>query len=135
VSSREWVAPVLSFAGAALGASLSYLASGAGLRQQEMQGRREEWGRRFTAALDAASDADRLRHELGVVLLASLASSSLASDEERRLAKDLLNQAARYDPRGGDLRLVHAGLDLDALRIVEENGPSETEPSEEEPSS
>jgi hypothetical protein len=126
---------VLSFAGAALGASLSYVGTRAGTRQQETQGRREEWGRRFTAALESASDTERRRHELGLVLLTGLAGSSLASEEERQLAKDLLNQAARYDPRGGDLRLVHAGPDLDALRIIEENGPSEPDPSEEDPPS
>ncbi|MDT4934835.1 MAG: hypothetical protein QOK11_2727 [Pseudonocardiales bacterium] len=126
---------MLSFAGAALGASLSYIGGRAGTQQRETQGRREEWGRRFTPALDAASDTERRRHELGLVLLSGLAGSNLAGEEERRLAMDLLNQAARYGPRGGDLRLVHAGAELDALRIVQENGPSETDPSEGEPSS
>jgi len=135
VSSWEWAAPVLSFAGAALGASLSYLASGAGMRQQETQGRREEWGRRFTAALDAAVHPEPQGRLLGLLLLGKLANSSLATDEERQLVDELLTDAARYDVGGADLRLVRPGTELDGLRLVEEDGESATDRSEEEPRS
>ena len=125
MSSWEWIAPAASFAGAVLGASLSYLGAQLGTRQQDVQGRREEWGRRFTAALDAIGYPQPRRRQLGLLLLGKLARSSLASDEERRLADELLSEAARYQPGGTDLRLVHAGPELDALRLVQDNGATE----------
>jgi hypothetical protein len=135
VSSWEWAAPVLSFAGAALGASLSYLGTGAGLHQQDTQGRREEWGRRFTAALDAAGQHEPQRRLLGLLLLGKLAHSSLATDEERRLVDELLTDAARYDLSGADLHLVRPGAELDGLRLVEEDGDGAADRREEEPRS
>jgi hypothetical protein len=128
----EWLSPLLSFAGAALGAGLSYFGIRTGTRQQETQGRREEWGRRFTAALDAAGDTSAPRRRLGLLLLGKLARSSLASDEERQLADDLLDAAARYDPRGADLRLIRRGQGVDDLRIVQEDGASEPDQGGEE---
>ena len=125
MSAWEWVAPVASFAGAALGASLAYLGARTRTRQQDDQGRREEWGRRFTAALDAIGDPEPRRRQVGLLLLGKLARSGLASDEERQLAGDLLNEAARYQPGGADLRLIHAGPELDALRLVQDNGANE----------
>lgn len=125
MSTWEWIAPVTSFTGAALGASLSYLGLRIRTRQQDDQGRREEWGRRFSAALDAIGDPRPRRRHLGLLLLGKLARSDLASDEERQLASDLLNEAARYQPGGADLRLVHAGPELDALRLVQDNGADE----------
>jgi hypothetical protein len=46
-----WVTPLLAFGGALLGSGLSYRAAQKGTQQRESQGRREEWGRRFTGAL------------------------------------------------------------------------------------
>ncbi|HZC51170.1 MAG TPA: hypothetical protein VE441_01545 [Mycobacterium sp.] len=131
----EWVSPVLSFAGAACGAGLSYVAVRSDTHQRETQGRREEWGRRFTAALDAAGQAEPQRRLLGLLLLEKLAHSSLATDEERQLVDELLTDAARYDPARADLRLMRPGPELDALRLVEEDGHSEPNQDEEEPRS
>ena len=125
--SWQWVSPVLAFAGAAIGSGLPYIASRLSTRQLERQSRREEWGRRFTAALDAVGDTEPQRRRLGLILLGKLAQSQLASSEERRLAEDVLDEAARYDPRGADLRLVQPGSDLDAIRLVEQNGNTEGE--------
>lgn len=74
-----WLAPVASF----LGAGLAYVGAWLGTRQRESQGRREEWGRRFTAALQAINSDDLRSRMLGRTLLAELAKSELASAEER----------------------------------------------------
>ena len=132
MTALAWLSPVLSFAGAAFGASLSYLAVRGDTRQRETQGRREEWGRRFTAALDAAGQAEPQRRLLGLLLLEKLAHSSLATDEERQLVDELLTDAARYDPSRADLRLIRPGPELDALRLVEEDGDSAPHRDEEE---
>ncbi len=42
MSASDWVTPVMAFAGAGLGAALSYLGTQKGTRQRESQGRREE---------------------------------------------------------------------------------------------
>ena len=49
---------LFAFLGAAAGSVLPFLASRASTKQEGAQGRREEWGRRFTAALEALTSAD-----------------------------------------------------------------------------
>ena len=108
----EWWAGVLAFIGAGLGGGLSYLASRRDVRQRDHGGpdvtgdsakeppHLEEWGRRFTAALeDIASDSFR-RRELGRVVLVQLSASDLATPEETRLAEAVLDAGARLDEEG-----------------------------------
>ena len=117
MASADWLTAVLAFVGGGLGAALSYAAALRGDRQRESAARREEWGRRFTQALTDLGDDSERRRELGQVLLEQLASSDLASPEERALAREMLIDAARYTPDGQDLaRLV--GGDLDGRRVV-----------------
>lgn len=120
MTASEWISPILSFAGAGLGASLSYVCARAGVRQQEAQSRREEWGRRFTAALDGAGQPEPQRRLLGLLLLDKPAHSSLVIAEGREFAEELLVDAARCDNAGADLRLVQGGPEMDALRLIEE---------------
>ncbi len=112
-----WLAPVASF----LGAGLAYVGAWLGTRQRESQGRREEWGRRFTAALQAINSDDLRSRMLGRTLLAELAKSELASAEERSLSHTLLTEEARFDPHGTDLRLVVASPELDAVVFLEDD--------------
>ncbi len=116
-----WFAPVASF----LGAGLAYVGAWLGTRQREGQGRREEWGRRFTSALDAIKSADLRSRMIGRTLLVQLAKSELASVEERALAETLLTEEARFDPHGTDLRLVVAGPELDAVVFLEDDESNE----------
>jgi hypothetical protein len=118
MSAADVLTPVLAFAGAAIGAGLVYLGTRSGVAQEERQSRREEWGRRFTAALNDVPDP--WRQWLGVVLLGKLARSELASPEERELADDLLTQAANRAPHGTDLRLATRHGELADFRIVED---------------
>ena len=132
----EWLTALLAFLGAGLGAGLTYAAALRGDRQRDTAARREEWGRRFTAALDDLGDASARRRRLGQVLLERLASSDLASREERSLARDMLAEAARSTPEGRDLAtLLGPDLDLDDIEFVPDTG-SDPEPGaqrEEEP--
>lgn len=53
--------------------------------------------------------------------MAELASSELASGEERTLAEVLLTEEARFDPHGTDLRLIGGGPELDDADFVEDD--------------
>lgn len=121
----DWATPILAFVGGGVGAALTYAAAVRGDRQRESASRREEWGRRFTAALGDLGDDDLRRRRLGQELLERLASSSLASAEERLLAREMLAEAASYTPDGGDLQSL-LGTDLDAITFLADN---EGEPS------
>lgn len=104
--STDWGTALLAFVGGALGAALSYLAVVRGDRLREVAARREEWGRRFTAALDDLGDDSARRRLLGQTLLEELSGSALATDEERRLAVEVLTQAAATTADGHDLRTL-----------------------------
>jgi hypothetical protein len=125
VSTASWLVPVLAFLGGVLGGSLSFLAARAGNNQREMQGRREEWGRRFTAALTAVGDPDPRRRQLGRALLVQLAKSALASDEERQVADRLLNEDMRYDPNRTGLPAQDDDPELDAITFIEDDEANE----------
>jgi len=60
---------------------------------------------------------------------ADLASSELASPEERQLADHLLNlnEEARFDPHGSDLRLVLPGPELDDTDFIEDDDDNDTD--------
>lgn len=121
----DWATPILAFVGGGVGAALTYAAAVRGDRQRESASRREEWGRRFTAALGDLGDDDPRRRRLGQGLLERLASSSLASTEERHLAQEMLAEAAGYTPDGADLQSL-VGTDLGASTFLADD---EGEPS------
>ncbi len=118
----DQVGPVLALVGAALGAAGGYLGALRGTSQRERAARREEWGRRFTAALDDVSSETFRRRELGRAVLVELASSALASPEERELARVVLDTGARIDARGSDVTAaLQPGLTVDDVEFVEDN--------------
>ena len=125
MSASDWVTSVLAFIGAGLGAGLSYLAIHKGTQQRESQGRREEWGRRFTAALGYLADLDPRNRALGRVIFARMARSELASTEERQLADDLLSAEAHYGAGGVDVAAVTSGESLDEIDFVADDGDNE----------
>jgi hypothetical protein len=120
-----WLIPLLAFLGAAVGAAGAYLGAQRATIQREQQARREEWGRRFSAALDdVAADTFR-RRELGRVVLVLLAESRLADEEERLLARAVLQAGARLDDEGADVTRTAPGLTVDLLDFVEDTGREE----------
>ncbi len=132
----EVLAAGFAFAGAAVGAALTYAAtrrdtlarvteSRQDLSQREGQGRREEWGRRFTAALDDVASEDFRRRELGRVVLVALSTSSLATPEDRDLADAVLSAGARIDAEGDRTIIVPAGISVDDVVVVEDDGDDE----------
>lgn len=115
--STAWGTALLAFLGGALGAALSYLAVVRGDALRETAARREEWGRRFTAALDDLGDDSARRRLLGQTLLEELSGSPLATDEERRLAVEVLTLAAATAADGQDLRAL-TDAELRAVTVV-----------------
>ncbi len=122
----DWLSPVFALIGAALGAGATYLGTRRGTRQRERAARREEWGRRFTAALDDISSETFRRRELGRAVLVELASSALADPEERDLALVVLDVGARIDARGSDVTAaLHPGLTVDDVEFVQDTEEDE----------
>ena len=66
---------ILAFAGAALGSAVGYRATAGATKVEREARRREEWGRRFTSALEAATSADA-RPDAGSSRKSSVVSES-----------------------------------------------------------
>lgn len=129
----DWWTPVLAFLGGGGGAWLSYRAARRDtvarqeaerhdLSQRETQGRREEWGRRFTAALDDIASNEFRRRELGRAVLVHLSGSELATVEEGDLAKVVLDTGARLEDDGDLLADPPEGIAMDDLVVEEDDG-------------
>ncbi|GEM_PF-1900353 len=129
----DWWTPVLAFLGGGGGAWLSYRAARRDtvarqegerhdLTQREGQGRREEWGRRFTAALDDIASDEFRRRELGRTVLVHLSGSELATAEERELADVVLERGALLEDDGDVLPTPPEGILVDDLRVEEDDG-------------
>ena len=116
----EVLTAVLAFAGAALGAALGYRASIGATRVEREARRREEWGRRFTAALEAATSVDARARAAGRSLLVELIGSAVATDEDRREAAAVL-EATAVDVHDARLRLVPPDQ-LNDVDVVEHTG-------------
>lgn len=129
MSAADWVTPVLAFFGAGLGSVAAYTAARKATRQLDTQGRREEWGCRFTAALGYLSDPDPRNRGLGRVILARMSRSELASEEEKQLADEVLTADVLYGAGGTSLKAATAGDSMDEFEFefVEDNEDSEGE--------
>ena len=128
----ELLAAVFGCVGAVIGAGGTYAAtrrdtiarvaeSRSDLTQREGQGRREEWGRRFTEALEDIASEDFRRRELGRAVIVHLSKSPLAGQDDRELAEVVLDASARLEDDGQVLRLP-AGVTMDSTRFVEDDG-------------
>lgn len=119
----EWLAPILAFVGAAAGSALSFYAMRRDTQANEEASAREEWGRRFTAALaDITAEDSFRRRELGRIVLVELATSDLATPEERDLADTVLSADARLDIEGDEVALGRPGMIVDDVVVVEDDG-------------
>lgn len=63
--------------------------------QRELAGRREEWGRRFTLAIELMARSDEAAQALGISLFRALRISDLAGPGERQLMQTLVPTVAR----------------------------------------
>ncbi|MGL5818365.1 MAG: hypothetical protein ACRCYR_12435 [Phycicoccus sp.] len=122
---NDWLTPLLAFLGAALGAAATWWGTLRETDQQARQGRSEEWGRRFTAALEDIVDDDPRRREIGRVVLVELAGSALATAEERRLAERVLDAGARLGADGDDVTDPRAGVVVDEIVFVQDTDGEE----------
>jgi hypothetical protein len=78
-----WWVPVLSFAGALVGAG----AAGWVAVRGQHQDARGEWRQRLDRAIDLVTAATRVEQQIGDELLADLIDSDLGSDQDRALAR------------------------------------------------
>ena len=122
---------LLAFAGAVLGSAVVWLGTRRATDVERDARRKEEWGRRFTAALEAATSADRRRRSAGRSLLVELSASALASEEDRRQA-DAVLAAIAVDVRDPTLRLVPPDQ-LNELVVLEDTGEDAEEEVTREP--
>ncbi|KGN31957.1 hypothetical protein N802_19140 [Knoellia sinensis KCTC 19936] len=130
----EWWPAILAFVGAAVGSGASFYAArrdtqaeaetaAKDLTQRERASAREEWGRRFTAALaDLNSDDSFRRRHFGRIVLGAMVNSDLTSPEDRRLLEDILLAHARFDQEGDEVGLGSEGMLVDDVRVVEDDG-------------
>jgi len=125
----ELVDGVFAFLGAGIGSAIAYLGTRSATRAERTARRREEWGRRFTAALEAVTSEDARRRATGRALLVELMRSELATEDDRREAAAVLEAAATHDVRG-DLRMAPPAGDLDDLEIVRDTGGSDDQDEE-----
>lgn len=137
----EWLAAILAFVGAAVGSAASFWAArrdteaesraaAEDLGQRERASAREEWGRRFTAALaDLNSDESFRRRHFGRIVLGAMVDSDLTSAEDRRLLEEVLLAHARFDQEGDEVGLGGEGMLVDDVRVVEDDGDEPPERS------
>ncbi|WP_353950634.1 hypothetical protein V6K52_13460 [Knoellia sp. S7-12] len=130
----EWWPAILAFVGAAVGSGASFyaarrdtqaesVAAARDLTQREQASTREEWGRRFTAALaDLNSDDSFRRRHFGRIVLGAMVNSDLTSPEDRRLLEDIMLAHARFDQEGDEVGLGAEGMLVDGVRVVEDDG-------------
>src|SRR4051812_39440530 len=117
------VAGLLAFFGAGFGSALAFWATRGATRTEREARRREEWGRRFTAALTAVTAPDPVTRIAGRALLRELLGSELASPDDRKAAESVLAALATHDGRHRPIAVPPG--DLDDVDIVQENGDDE----------
>jgi hypothetical protein len=125
----EVLTAVLAFAGAALGSAVGYRATAGATKVEREARRREEWGRRFTAALTAVTSSEPRQVDTGQALLVQLVQSDLATDEDRQEARAVLEVIATHRS-GVDLHLVLPAEALSSAVLVEDTGDQDTREGE-----
>jgi hypothetical protein len=84
----------IAFVGAVLGSVLGYIRTLRSARAEGLARRREEWGRRFTHALEMSLSGNAQARRPGMALLDLLGTSELASEEERGYVRAVLLAAS-----------------------------------------
>ncbi len=126
----EWVGPVLSFVGAGVGSAIGYAAAlrqtrtderntAKDVAQRREQARHEEWGRRFTQALEGIGSEDARRRSMARILLVHLAKHG-GDEIEQELARAVLQAGARLE-QDGELLDAREGILVDNVQFEEDN--------------
>jgi hypothetical protein len=108
---------VLTAGGALLGVRMNGRVGDRATDQRELQGRREEWSKRFYEILAYVVDESPRKRAAGLHLMSGLAESELAGPDERKLmevlADRVLNPLLReIEQRGGAEGQVDEGSAL-----------------------
>jgi hypothetical protein len=124
-----WTAAAVSL----VGAGLAYLGARSGTRpeaQAVTESQRDEWGRRFSTAIELMTRPGAQDRSMGRALFDALLDSNLATADDRRIAEHLVKASvlaqlpASAQP---DLRTAPPGALLhvvDDIEFIEEDGPS-----------
>ena len=125
-----------------VGAGLAYLGARQGTRPERdavTESRRDEWGRRFSTAIELLARSDPRDRAMGRGLLDALFESDLATADDRRIAQRLLQASVLVDvpvsaQRDVTAREVAAPLAraVDGIEFVEDNGDEGGSPATEE---
>ena len=122
-----WVAAGIAL----IGAGLAYLGARQGTRsaaQAVTESQRDEWGRRFSTAIELMTRPGARDRSMGRALFDALLDSNLATADDRRIAEHLvtasvlaqLPASAQSEIRAASARaLPHV---VDDIRFVEEDG-------------
>lgn len=122
--SVQIVSGLLAFVGAGLGSALAYIGTRGATKAERQARQREEWGRRFTSALEAINSTDHTSRATGRALLVELLNSPLATDDDRSAARAVLEAAATHSE--ANLRLLlPPGSNLDDVEVVRDTGGSD----------
>ncbi len=132
MSGVEWVAAGVSL----IGAGLAYVGARHGSRperQAVMQSQRDEWGRRFSEAIELLTCESERSRTMGRALIDALLTSDLAQSDDRRIAQELLRVASiagLSDRSRQELALPSAGRpvpeSVDVVDVVADDDYSES---------
>ena len=123
-----WVAAGVSL----VGAGLAYLGARRGTRPEAdavTESQRDEWGRRFSTAIELMTRPGARDRSMGRALFDALLDSNLATADDRRIAETSghgvrAGPAARVGPAGTTSRVgAHAHV-VDDIEFVEDDGTS-----------
>lgn len=122
MSAADWLDPVLSFVGGGLGGALGYFGARGGTKVAAAAGRRDAWNARYASAMADLGAVDPRRRSLGRTVLVQLLASSLATEDDRALARGVLEADATLNALvGTDLRVVVARDEVDSTRVLEDD--------------
>ena len=126
-----WVATGASL----IGAGLAYLGARRGTRPEAdavTESQRDEWGRRFSTAIELMTRPGARDRSMGRALFDALLDSNLATADDRRIAEHLVTASVLAQlpvSAQSDLRAATAGVAphvVDDIEFVEEDGTSNT---------
>jgi hypothetical protein len=125
-----WVAAGVSL----IGAGLAYLGARRGTRSEAdavTESQRDEWGRRFSTAIELMTRPGARDRSMGRALFDALLDSNLATADDRRIAEHLVTASVLAQlpvSAQSDLRAVSEGARphvVDDIEFVEEDGTSD----------
>lgn len=118
----EILTALLALIGVGVGAGLATWATHNATTVERSERQREEWGRRFTSAVEAFTATDDHRAAIGRALLLALLGSTLATVDDRQLVESLFDADATYNPVDtSDLRIIVPREELDDTNVVEDD--------------